>query len=346
MSNNRRIVFASEFWFGATTDGLAHGLRKEGWDICYVDTNHHFLQGRSLELRLVSRALERLSISSYNAAVLDAVERLKPRAFLTAKGVFLTPDTLKQIRRFGAMTVNYYPDYHFDFRQLDQATLPLYDRFITTKSFQLPFLCERLTAERVEFLHHGYSSLVHFPRLEQVAETDYVADCAYTGNYSPYKARWLEAVVRKLPALRLVIVGNGWSERTKNTPVEGNVYGCHLVGDAYSRFLQTVRINLAFHMGPFGSNGWQDLVSTRTFEIPACKGFMLHIDNDEVRDLFEPGKEIDVFGSEEELCEKIAHYLAYPKLRSDMIERAYARAVPAYSYDARAKRMIELIGIG
>src|SRR5262249_17411330 len=111
-------------------------------------------------------------------------------------------------------------------------------------------------------------------------------------------------------------------------------------------FLQTARINLAFHFGPSGSNGWQDLVSTRTFEIPACKGFMLHIDNKEVRDLFEPGKEIDVFETATELCEKITHYLGNNKLCREMVERSYVRAVPAYSYDARAKRMIELIGIG
>jgi spore maturation protein CgeB len=346
MSNNRRIVFASEFWFGATTEGLAHGLRKIGWDICYIDDQHYFLKARSLALRLVSRATERLSIASYNTDVLNAVETLKPRVFLTVKGSFLTPETLEHIRRLGFMTVNYYPDFHFNYRVLDQATLPLYDRFYTTKSFQLPFLREKLGTERVEFLHHGYSSHVHFPRLKQVVETDYVADCGYVGTYSPYKARWLEAIVRKLPALKLAIVGNNWKEPTKNTPLERYFVGHYLLGDAYSRFLQTVRINLAFHSGPSGSNGWQDLVSTRTFEIPACMGFMLHIDNEEVRDLFEPGKEIDVFGSEEELCEKIAHYLAHPKLRSDMIERAYARAVPAYSYDARAKRMIELIGIG
>jgi spore maturation protein CgeB len=63
---------------------------------------------------------------------------------------------------------------------------------------------------------------------------------------------------------------------------------------------------------------------------------MLHIDNHEVRELFEPGREIDVFASEDELIEKITHYLGRPELRREMIERAYARCVPAYGYNARA----------
>ena len=40
-------------------------------------------------------------------------------------------------------------------------------------------------------------------------------------------------------------------------------------------------------MGVADETQWKDLVSTRTFEIPACKGFMLHVDNSEVREFFE-----------------------------------------------------------
>jgi spore maturation protein CgeB len=110
-----------------------------------------------------------------------------------------------------------------------------------------------------------------------------------------------------------------------------------LTGDFYAHALQHSRINVAIHGGPAGLFGWQDLVSTRTFEIPACKGFMLHIDNAEVRCLFKPGGEIDVFANEDELIEKIDYYLARATLRCAMIERAYRRCVPAYGYDARAE---------
>ncbi len=77
------------------------------------------------------------------------------------------------------------------------------------------------------------------------------------------------------------------------------------------------------HGGPWrpcGAESWEDLVSTRTFDIPTCKGFMLHIDNPEVRELFEPGREIDLFASEDALIAKIEHYLARAMLRGEMIE--------------------------
>lgn len=342
MTNNC-IVLASEFWFGASAEGLAHGLRKLGWDVCPIDTFDHFLQSRFLSLRLLSRVGRRFSIASYNAAILDAVDEIKPKVFLTVKGNYITSATLEALSRKGIVTINYYTDFHFDHPGVDQHTFPLFSHFFTTKSFQLPFLQERLGPERVTFLHHGYSSLVHRPRVDRIDEDDYVADILYAGNHSAYKARWLEAIAVASPGVKLLIVGGRWKEATKETVLAPFVLGHALHGDAFSRIIQQARINVAFHLGPLSPKGWQDLVSTRTFEIPACKGFMLHIDNSEVRALYEPGEEIDVFSTEKQLCEKIGHYLSRPQLRQDMIERAFSRCVPAYSYDARAAEMMEHI---
>jgi spore maturation protein CgeB len=110
-----------------------------------------------------------------------------------------------------------------------------------------------------------------------------------------------------------------------------------LVGDHFARVVEHSRINLAVHHGDAGSaHGWEDKVSTRTFEIPACGGFMLHVDNDEVRSLYEPGREIDTFSGEEQLLERIAYYLANEQQRATLKEAAYARCVPAYSLTERA----------
>lgn len=337
MTGNRRIVAAGSFWLGSAADGLTQGLRKLDWDICYVDMRDHFLGASSLAMRLLARAVRRTNIAAYNSAILESVATLEPRAFLAVKGSYLTPATLNEIRRRGVMTVLYYPDFHFEHADIDQETFVLYDYIFTNNSFLVPFFQKRLAPERVALLHFGYSAQMHYPRLGHVAEGDFVADCGYVGNYTPYKARWLEAVARALPAVKLAIIGAGWRGPAKDTPLAASIAGFQLVGDSYVRFLQQVRINIALHMGPKGPNDWQDLVSMRTFEIPACKGFMLHIDNDEVRTLFEPGKEIDVFSTPDELCDKISSYLSRPELRREMIERAYARGVPAYAYDTRAE---------
>jgi spore maturation protein CgeB len=97
-------------------------------------------------------------------------------------------------------------------------------------------------------------------------------------------------------------------------------------------------------MGTADETGWQDLVSTRSFELPACKGFMLHVDNFEIRQLYKVGEEIDVFTSAIELSAKIHFYLKNDALRMQMIHKAYSRCVPAYSYDQRALQLASFLG--
>ena len=330
------IVIAGGSLFGSSTEGLAHGFRQLGWNVDEVDMRDHFVHGSTLTLRLAGRALRHLFAASYNKAVLNAIDMAQPRAFLTCKGSYLHSATLKEIRRRGVITVNYYPDVHFNYVGLDFSTFKHYDLFFTTKSFQVEYLQALLGSSRVHFLHHGYSSIVHRPRLAEIREDNYMTDVLYVGNYSPYKKFWLAAIAQQLPDVKLMIVGNRWTRAASHFAPQATVSMSHVLGDRYARLLQSARINIAVHMGPTGPGDWEDLVSTRTFEIPACRGFMLHIDNDEVRGLFKPGQEIDVFSTPEELCEKIRAYLRQPESRAAMIDRAFARCVPNYSYDARA----------
>ncbi len=338
----KRIVLAAEFWFGATGSGLAHGLRKQGWDVHELDMQSFFLQRGSLPARLAARLMRRWSVHAYNAAILQAVDQMRAHAFLTVKGLWLLPETLRQIAARSVASVMYYPDFHFEYDGLDQATLPLYDLFLTTKSFQLDYLRKLLDPSRVALVHHGYSDLVYYPRCEAVQEADYAADVTYVGNHTLAKEKWLCSVVENRPELRLFIGGYGW-ENARNGRLRSQSLGHALIGDYHARKIRQSRINIAVHSGPRLAGGWHDLVSTRTFEIPACKGFMLHVDNAEVRSLYEPGREIDVFASEDELIKKIAYYLAKPGLRREMIERAYARCVPAYGYAARAAAISDRI---
>ncbi len=346
MVTGRRAVIATEFWHGSTGAALAHGLRKCDWQVHEIDARLFFLEPHSTLTKVASRLVRRPSIRSYNAAVLAAVDHVRPQAFLTVKGTWLEADTLRLLAERGVLCLNYYPDLHFEHQGLDRAILPLFDLVLTTKSFQVEYLQRLIGADRVAMLHHGYSDLIHLPRSAGLRERDYFADVTYVGNYSAYKEKWLTSIARRLPQAQLYIIGSRW-EFAHDDRLKRCALGHVLTGDFCSRAIQHSRINVAIHGGPAGPCGWQDLVSTRTFEIPACKGFMLHIDNAEVRCLFKPGREIDVFASEDGLIEKIEYYLPRATLRCDMIERAYRRCVPAYGYDARAevisRRMMALL---
>ncbi|SUS08922.1 conserved hypothetical protein [uncultured Defluviicoccus sp.] len=293
---------------------------------------------RAMPLKVIRRVLEPLITRDYNSFIVNQARMLQPVAFVTMKGARIAPGTLRSVGAMGIPSLNYYPDFCFSFREVDEDSFHGYAHFFTTKSYQVAYLRERLGAGRVSYLPHGYTPDIHHPPANDgAAAKTYQSDLGYVGNHSAAKERWLSAVRRRLPYASLRIYGARWRESAKDEALRACCVGRTAEGCEYAQAVYTARINLAVHMGVADHTGWQDLTSARTFEIPACKGFMLHIDNDEVRSLYTVGDEIDVFKNPDELCEKIEYYLAHDDQREAMIDRADCRCVPAYSYDERAK---------
>ena len=330
------MLMTGEFWAGSTGFGLAAGLRRLGWVVQEVDRGYYGAgRGRSLALRVASRLSAKASVSAFQDKIRRECGMLRPDALLSIKGVDLDRSLLQEVRAGGAKTVMYYPDLAFNHPGVDEAAFDCYDLFATTKTFQVDWLMQRLGSGVVEHVPHGYVDDVHIPVCSPPNATYGTHDVLYAGNHSAYKQDWLERLVRLNPGLDLAVMGNRWHEALVAIGVPPSRYFGEMLGVPYAQAIGAARINVAIHFGATNST-WQDLVSTRTFEIPACRGFMLHIDNEEVREYFEPGKEIDVFSTPEELDDKIRFYLAHPDLREKMIERAFTRCVPRYGYARRA----------
>jgi spore maturation protein CgeB len=111
-----------------------------------------------------------------------------------------------------------------------------------------------------------------------------------------------------------------------------------LTGSRYAKAIRAARINLA--ITSWAGRVEVDETTTRTFEIPACVGFMLHERTPELLELYEEGREVTAFGSVEELASKIEYYLAHPEEREAIAHAGHVRCVPAYSYDSRVKEIL------
>lgn len=337
-----RMMIASEFIHGSTARGLVGGFRALGWDVAEVDLLHFVVRGRGRLARGAARLLWNNSIAEYNAEILRVAELNKIELLLTIKGVNIARSTVERLRANGTRVVVFYPDVLFDHAGVDEAVLATTDLIVTSKSYHAPYLDKLVGPERHVFVHHGYCPSAH-SRRHAPGAIPYRWDIGFIGNASPHKAEHLAAVARAFPDQRFVVVGNGWTDMAKGTPLAPFVLGAPLTGDYFARAIEETRINLAIHHGEVGRDKWQDLTSTRTFEIPAAGGFMLHVDNDEVRTLYEPGREIDVFAGEEQLIERIGHYLANEAERGAIAEAGHARCVPAYSLETRAGEIAALL---
>jgi spore maturation protein CgeB len=342
MSRPLRMVFVGDFWRGSTGHGLASGFRKLGWVVQEIDLSRYTaLRSEKLIYRIINRSIRGLAADTIDSDIRSTIRDLSPEIFLTIKGAMISAELLSWIKSRGIKTAIFYPDVHFDHPSVSVESFEEFDLFITTKSFHTSFLQNTIDRAKILYVPHGYINDVHWPTRGIVSNDEYAYDVQHIGAHDPSKQVWMTAAKVGTEGASFSLIGPRWPKNIQNTPLE-NEHCCEVLYDSrYSFALQNSRINVAIMFGARRSSDWQDLVSTRTFEIPACRGFMLHIDSDEVRSFFKPGIEIDVFTTTDELCDKIRFYLLRPAIRASMIEKAFRRTVPTYGYEERAGTITE-----
>lgn len=342
MNNLKRqptMVFAGEFWQGAGGAGLSDGFKQLGWRVQEIDYRHYGARaGSDISVRLASRFTRSASDAAYRKRLIADCRILRPEVFFTIKGTAITADFLDELKSYGIKTVMFYPDVDFNHLGVNENSFDHYDVFITTKTFHLPHLKKLLSNAHLAYVPHGYCQGIHEP----FGSGRRTSEAVYIGSHSAFKAKWITSLLEIRPATQLCVYGNRWSSSAKSPHGLNYRVEPEILGACYAKAMEEASVNIAIHYGPTKS-GWQDNVSTRTFEIPACRGFMLHIDNAEVREFFKPGEEIDVFSSPEELSDKIAYYLRSEDVRSKMLNKAYERCVPHYSYASRARAILDIL---
>jgi spore maturation protein CgeB len=86
-------------------------------------------------------------------------------------------------------------------------------------------------------------------------------------------------------------------------------------------------------------------VPLRVFDILGAGGFALTDSGEEVKELFEVGKELEVYSSIEEMLEKIAFYLKNDQLREKTAIRGYSRVKQDYTYPKALERMLSRLDV-
>lgn len=86
-------------------------------------------------------------------------------------------------------------------------------------------------------------------------------------------------------------------------------------------------------------------IKGRTFEVPACGGFLLTGDADNLSDYYVPGKEIIIFKSKEDLAEQCRYYLGHEGERAAIARAGYERTVKEHSYVRRFNEIFKAMGL-
>ena len=104
------------------------------------------------------------------------------------------------------------------------------------------------------------------------------------------------------------------------------------------RVLRNARIALNRHIGI--AAGYAN--NMRLYEATGVGTMLLTEDAPNLGDLFEPGREVATYASEDELVEKVQHYLGHEDERRAIAAAGRARTIREHGYDTR---MAELAGI-
>ncbi|MFP5230267.1 MAG: glycosyltransferase [Acidobacteriota bacterium] len=332
-----RILLTGANWYGSNARSCADSLRRLGCDVLDIDEETFFPPASVFSSRVAWRLLRSKMSREFNSAILNAARTFRYDFFLSMKGTHIERNTLRVLAQAGRPLYNFYPDTSaFQFGHWLPEALPEYDCVFYTKPFWYNDVASRITLKSAHFIPHGFDPVLHrsFP-LNNDDRRDYACDVSFIATFTSYKESVLAKLVRLRPNINLSIWGDRWTRKSTAPELRKHIKGFPLLGERYSRAVQSARINLAIMSGimPGASSG--DLTTSRTYTIPACGGFMLHERNDEVLGLYTEGTEIACFASPEELATMIDHYLAVPEERETIARAGQNRCVPAYSYDNR-----------
>lgn len=216
--------------------------------------------------------------------------------------------------------------------------LKFYDVVFTTKKYNLKELFTFNAQKTILFLD-SFDEQVHRPWLLSDNELEkFSCEVSAIGAYEPERAESLLFLADK--GIRVSIWGEGWEKWNRAHP---NLYikKEFLFGSDYSKAICATKINLNF-LRKIN----RDQVTSRSIEIPACGGFMLAERTERHLEFFAEGREAEFFTSNDELLNKVLHYLSHDKEREKIAVAGRARCLKSsYSMSCQMEKMLSEVNL-
>lgn len=333
------VLYCGAFERISTSRMRSEALERLGFRVIRLDAAA--LVPRSLLWRAAGRLFGHgPQQRAMGAALKAAVVSHQPDVVWCDKTIFLTAADLQAVRvHSDAIIVHYNPDDPFGTArgiwQSFLAAIPEYDVHLVPKPANVPEYLAR-GARRVIPFDRGFCPHAHRPPpREHPRWTEFAVPVAFTGTQEVERSGSLTHLVRN--GIPLAIRGSLWRGSRYWQDLRTSYRGPGVDGVEYSLALGAPQITLHFLR-----HANRDQQDSRTFEIPACGGFMLAEWSPRHAELFEDGVEAVFFRSDEELLEKVRYYLPRPAECAAIAARGRARALRSgYGYDSRMHELLE-----
>jgi len=335
-----RILASCNIRHGGNDYSFVRAFRRAGHSVLVVPPESFIPRWETKRLRILRRLARSAIVAEYNRELRAAARAFQPDLFFVFKGDSVTATTVEAVRASGIVVINFYPDTSFDHAAV--GAIGCYDWVFTTKPTHIDFLKQRYTFSNATFVTHAFDPEVHAsPKMVDRDWQRYGCDVVFIGNTSKEKERLLTYVMEAIPEYTFKIWGSHvW--RQAPPPLCDAYQGSAVWGQEYSKAINGAKINLGLlYEGSLDAPAG-DVITARTFEIPAAGGFMLHERTDEVMRYFEEGKECAFFNNADDLVAKIRYYVEHEERRLAIAAAGRRRALTSgYSYDDRVATVLE-----
>jgi len=341
-----RVIIVCELWQGSDSYAMARAFRRAGHSVTIVsDDTFGCPDWSNPVLKAARRLLRPLFVQDFNRALVRKVEELQPHLLFVCKGAMVEPHAIKGAKELGATTALWWPDVSFFAHGPNiPRTVPHYDWIFTTKTFGLRDLQDKFEFSNASFMPHAYHPEVHRKFPCDVSDHErYDCDVSFIGTWSPKKQWLLEALVDRVPSVKLKIWGAQW--RKAGERLKPWIQDKEVIGAEYAKAIKLSRINLGILSEVRAGSTSGDLITARTFHIPACGGFMLHERTSEVVNFYSEGSECALFDGPEEMVDKVEYYLAHSKGRTAIAEAGHIRCLNSgNAVDDRVRTVLAKVG--
>jgi hypothetical protein len=274
-----------------------------------------------------------------NRDILATARNLDPEVVLITGAAPVAASTLRELKeQTGAVLVNYATDDPFNGLASPPwvaANIPLYDLYVCTKRAIMNDV-RAAGCPRVAFVPFGYEPSLHFPdKFNPPEELErFSCDVVFIGGGDQDRYPYFQALVRAIPDLHLHLYGGYWDNDSLLAPYHRGF----ALGRDYRLALQGAKIAPCLVR-----RANRDGHVMRTFEVPACRAFMLAERTVEHEEFFREPEEVGYFSSPAELVDKARYYLEHDEQRERMAQAAYRKVTTGgHTYAHRVQQILEL----
>lgn len=344
-----KVLYAGHFWSGATGRSIKDAMtRLDGVEVIEFDLDPYTPHGHSFRTRALYKLIRNWQMADCRKMLLKTARDVKPDAIITTKGSALDAVTIKALQRDVCPVFNHWPDPSpLAFGSVIREAVGAYDAVFSTKRHHPGiWASEYGYSNPCYHVPHGYSPETHFCESypdEGAQDFDVISIASGRPEYYELIGDFAKALGGR--KIRTGLGGAAWDRYPGGLPDRFENIGAHF-GRAYTNWLRRGKIVLAPVMTGVTVNGEikrGDEVTERSYQCGAAHVFFIHTLTDEAKELYDPETEVPMYSDAGDLAEKVLHFLDRPDERRQMAEAAHRRAVPVYSHDARASRIVDLM---